>query len=146
MDMSFLNAVAALHAAKDNNYIDLPQEDVDFLGQNNLWMRGERTRAERSLAQVLYGALDVMGLPRFDLPAEFVAASIAKFVHPVNWQAAADFLSGGQFGAQLARNMNETPVTTRQLFTLVVWCANNPTIAASRTEAVKSALPSLDQE
>ena len=72
---------------------------------------------------VLFGALDVLGLPRFELPAEYIAAWIALLVSPVNYETACVWYHG----AQPVENLAETPeiapiaegITARQLFALV---------------------------
>ena len=34
---------------------------------------------------LLFQSLDELGLPRFTLPVEYVAAAIVAFVHPINY-------------------------------------------------------------
>lgn len=57
------------------------------------WMAGDRVAVRRVLDSLIYGTMDTMGLPHFELSAEYVAAHIVGYVHPVNMLAACVWLS-----------------------------------------------------
>ncbi len=56
------------------------------------WMAVDRQQVKMTLETIMYGSLDNMGLPRYELPAEFIAATICCLVHPVNYQKACAFV------------------------------------------------------
>lgn len=58
------------------------------------WIGGERAEVRRTLDSLIYASVDAAGLPRIDLPAEFVAAVLAIFVHPTNLMVACVFMEG----------------------------------------------------
>lgn len=58
------------------------------------WLGAERAAVRRTLDSLVYATVDCAGLPRIDLPAEYVAAVISVFVHPTNLMVACVFMEG----------------------------------------------------
>ena len=97
-------------------------ERLQLLMQNVSWTTSDRPAIRNILDAVLFGNLDTLGIPRFVLPAEYVAAAICKFVKPVNVMIAcswserhgsdADTMSIGAEDARLE------PVSASKLFAL----------------------------
>lgn len=90
------------------------------------WIASQRADIRASLETLCHSSTEVMGLPRFELPAEYVAAVIAVFVHPCNIAVACSWMEG-----RLPRAMDlhgrgdSTPqgmehLTASQLFAMVL--------------------------
>ena len=61
--------------------------NVDPLGlkvlrQPTMWLSSDRSTVRNTFDNMLFQSLDMLGLPRFILPVEYVAAAIVSFVHP----------------------------------------------------------------
>lgn len=56
------------------------------------WVAGDRIAVRRVMDTLIYGTMDTAGLPHFELSAEYVAAHIVGYVHPVNYMAACAWL------------------------------------------------------
>lgn len=72
---------------------DLPighvlEADLDKLMSDVPWINSERARVENTISDLVYGALDLQGLPRITVSAEHLAAIISFFVSPVNFMVA----------------------------------------------------------
>lgn len=68
--------------------------DMDYLRGSGLWAQDMRTKMRTTLDSLIYGTLDIAGLPRVDVPAELVAAIVASVVDPINWMTCAAWLEG----------------------------------------------------
>lgn len=89
-----------------------------FVGSGQ-WIAADRGRMSQVLSALLYGATDALGMPRFELPAEYVAAGIAVWVSGVNMSLACEWAPNSGEAAQLARSGFFEKPTTKQLFALV---------------------------
>lgn len=68
------------------------------------WTQRERNRMTVVLQSCLHGSVDSQGLPRFPLPAEYIAAGISIFVHAMNHHAACIYMASAPDAEDLARN------------------------------------------
>lgn len=64
--------------------IDCQPEDRELLISDVPWTALDRSRVQRAIEALVCGALDASGIPRFTLPAEFLAGAIAVAVAPIN--------------------------------------------------------------
>ena len=119
MELRFRNSVAALKALAAEGYVDISDEDVAFLNSERVWTASDRNRARRCIEAFSYGAIDLMGLPRFPLPAEFVAAVIVKHVHAINWQTSCVVMSGVEWAEDVGLE-RERPLKPETLFSHVL--------------------------
>ena len=96
-------------------------EDWKLVTGNRPWLGNERARVTRTLQALVHGAVDAVGHPRFDVPAEWICAVLAVFVAPTNAMSACVMMSGvlptTESAAQDQAVMDE--VTPRQLFALL---------------------------
>lgn len=88
------------------------------------WIGADRGRITNTLNALTFGVLDVVGLPRIEVPMEFNAAIIATFVHPGNMAIACRWLETGAPTADVIAGGTIEPVTANQLFALVCQLAN----------------------
>lgn len=125
---------------------NVDKERFELLMSPGPWTTIDRSDVRVAFDAILFGTLDSMGLPRFTLPCEYVAAAIAKFVSPVNvmtmcsWSehhgTSADDMSVAQSSTIIE------PVTARQLFAFVsmVLAASPGTVSSRYDCAVRNAL------
>lgn len=59
-------------------------DDYKLLTQSTPWTGIDRQRVSRTIQSVCYALLDVLGIPRFDVPAEYLGAVLSIFVHKSN--------------------------------------------------------------
>ena len=87
-----------------------------------------------------FGTLELIGLNRFDLPAEYVAAMIAMFVHPSNVMVACRWLdTGGTRTADAMGNpniasQNNEPIHASQIFALVIQILDNDDVIICKNQ------------
>lgn len=122
--MSFL---AQLGRSGHLDGLGLSRADFDRFIGSDPWLASDRNRMSAILHTMANSSLDAQGLPRFSLPAEYLAAVIAVFVHPVNVHASCVFAppsmsaqDAGRAGGVTAENC-----TSEQLFALVVQLFSN---------------------
>ncbi len=114
-DIRYATALASIKAISDASVIDLHPDDYAFLTQDKLWISRDRSRARRCIEAATYGALDMVGLPRFAVPAEFVAAAIAYFVKPQNLQLACVIMEGVEWSENIISGVDK-PLTASVIF------------------------------
>ena len=90
--------------------LGIPDNDVATLVGDRLWLGGERHTVRRVMDAVLYGALDALGLQRFELSAEYIAAWIALIVHPTNYEVACSWYHGAQSAEDLTSDPELVPI------------------------------------
>lgn len=124
MDTRFTTVMASIRLASTQGIIDLGADDFEFLASDQLWIATDRSRVRRCVEACVYGGLDMVGIPRLQAPAEFVAGAIINFVHPVNFMFACAVLEGAEFTDNVINGV-EAPLSSAQLFSLVVRCAGH---------------------
>jgi hypothetical protein len=118
-DIRYASAVAAIKLVQDSGFLDMREEDFEFLVQDKPWIGAERSRVRTVVEAATYGTLDYLGLPRMAVPCEFVAASIAYYVHPVNMMTACSMMDGCQWSDNIINGV-DLPVGASELFAHVV--------------------------
>lgn len=115
----YRNALAAIKMVGASAVLDLTEDDFNFLINDKLWIATDRTRARRCVEAAIYGALDYLSLPRFAVPAEYIAAAIAYYVKPVNIMFACLLMEGGEWSDCIINGV-ERSVSGRELFAHVL--------------------------
>lgn len=100
--------------------LGISRSDFDRLIGSEPWTFSDRNRMTVVLHTLINAGVDQMGLPRFDLPAEYIAAGICMFVHGVNVQAACVFAPPSLSAEDSGRMAKGATCSDRQLFALVV--------------------------
>jgi len=144
-DMRYAAAQAALRVLADEAQVDLNKDDIQFLKGPRLWLRSDRGRVRRCLEAYAYGGLDIIGLPRFPLPAEFVACAIALHVHPSNWMTACVVFSGVEWTENVVLNREE-PLSAEMLFAHVLRIGGGFTEDVDHVETRKRRLTAAQVE
>lgn len=114
-DVTYSQALASLKIVDGAGIVDLTDDDYNFLIGDKLWIAADRSRVRRVVEATVYGSLDLIGLPRFPAPAEFIAAAIAFYVHPKNIQYACSELSNAEWSLNIINGIDQ-PLSAQQLF------------------------------
>lgn len=107
------------------------------------WVGAERNDVRRTLDALIHCTIDCAGLPRIDVPAEFVAMVIAVFVHPVNLMTACVFLEGKHNWVEDIPTAEQDPiaalerVSASRLFSLVCEVLGDEDYSSVRTGVEK---------
>lgn len=120
-DVPYTSTLYALKLVASDGLLDLTKDDYAFLTSERLWIALDRARARKCIEAVVYGSLDALGLPRFAVPAEMVAASIVYFVHPSNLRFACLVMEGCQFSENIINGIDR-PLKASELFAHVLRC------------------------
>nr|QJB20213.1 MAG: external scaffolding protein [Microvirus sp.] len=99
--------------------IGVSQADFDALTGDLPLTASERNRAHNTLGALLNVSCDIIGAPRFTLPAEYVAAGIALFVAPINAQALCRVMERSPSAGEISVNQMHESCSAEQLFSLV---------------------------
>lgn len=131
--LSYETALATLkvidrYVAADFDTLGIREQDFELASGAKPYVRQDLPVVMRVLNALTFGSLEVMGMPKITVPAEYQAAIIAAFVAPANRMAACVWLSQErQTGAgaleMSARNQTTSqldPASADQLFALVV--------------------------
>lgn len=114
------------YLSADFNALGITPQDWGVLTQAQPWRRDQLNRVMRTLTAVNYGVLEVMNIPKIQVPAEFVACAIAATVHPGNQMVACQWhaferVTGVPVDDLAERNpAGYDPATPEQLFALVL--------------------------
>lgn len=131
-EVTYATALACCSMVEEINSLDLTVEDYEFLKGDRLWIATDRARVRRCVEAAVYGAIDIVGFPRFPAPAEFVAAVIAMYVHPINIQSACVVMEGCEFTENVINGV-ERPLRAAEIFAHVL------RVRAGRLELVGAA-------
>lgn len=117
-----MQALANGQAVGTLENLGLIAEDIKLVTGGTAWQNAERHRITKTLDALQYGTMDLIGLPRFTVPAEYVAAVIAMFVHPANIMVACRWMESGQnsvsFMGDPSSTTNTEAISAGQLFAL----------------------------
>lgn len=82
--------------------LGITQEQYNVCRGPGVWLREHRQEMRKVLDAFAVGALDLSGFPRFELPAEYLAAVIVVYVHPNNMMAACRTFENARPAQELA--------------------------------------------
>jgi len=122
-----MRMIANMGTAGHLESIGLSEDDFNKVTGKLPWLGTDRNRMTQALNTLLTTTLDVLGIPRHTLCAEYVAAGIALFVHPVNAHVACRFMENAPSAMALGRGADEAEIcSSKQLFALVVQLVADP--------------------
>ena len=106
--------------AVSDAYESLGVTEADFrlVTGSTPWVAMDRPRVVSVLDTLTHGVVDVIGLPRIEVPAEFRAAVLVIFVDGLNIAVACRWSESGPAAEELAEGGSLEPVTARELFSL----------------------------
>ena len=115
----YCTACAAIKLVQDEGLLDMTNEDFAFLTGFSPWVATDRARVRRVVEAAIYGTLDYLGMPRFAVSAEYVAAAISYYVHPVNIKTACMVMEGAEFTENIIQGV-ERPLRASEIFAHVL--------------------------
>lgn len=150
MNLSFTTAYALLknierYAPSDFDALGITPQQFQIVAQPVLWDRDQLLVVMRTITQMIYGSLTIMGLPKLVVPSEFIAAHIAALVAPENKIIACVWLSQerqtGHGALELAARGNTSatmdPTHADQLFALVSMLSDSDAASGARARYMK---------
>lgn len=113
----------------DFDVLGIPPENFDLLTQDDIWRVEHKLQVIRTFQAVVFGSLQIMGLPPIVVPTEYIAAVVATLVSPSNQKICCVWLSHERMNgtgapaitiaAQAQPPSQWDPHTADQLFALV---------------------------
>ena len=113
------SALASLKILGEQAVVDITKDDFDFITRSKLFLADVRGRVRQVLEGIAYGAVDIIGQPRFPLPAEYVAAVIAMFSHPANYTVCCNIMAGAEYTDNIVTGIQEE-IKAEQLFAMII--------------------------
>lgn len=115
------------YTPSDFGVLGITREQFEEVAQPQNWKREKMHVIMRALSSIMFGSLEIMGVPKVTVPAEFCAAIVATLVHPANRLIACVWLSqeriAGPGALDLAARHEQVQqfdqTTADQLFALV---------------------------
>lgn len=125
MELKYATAAGSMSLIASMDYeeifrgLGITPEEFKLLVGNAIWLGNDRAAVRKALDACLAGAMDLTGTPRFEMPAEYIAAAIVRFVAPVNVMKACAWMEN-QRPAEVIAGASSTPETVNpaQLFAL----------------------------
>lgn len=114
-----MQAVKKGGANADLAALGMTAAEIELLTSDNVWMGTDRQTVMRCLESTIFGTADVLGLPRIEISAEFLAAHIYMYVSPVNYMAACSW-SGRTASVDKSSSREFDPVTASELHAYLV--------------------------
>lgn len=96
----------------------LTQEEFNLVVLDVPWTASVRNRIQKVLLNLCHYTSDAMSLPRFQLPAEYIASVIALYVAPVNVMSACRVMERLIPAEALGRDDETDYCSAKQLFAL----------------------------
>lgn len=132
--MGFMTALKCVSLVQVSSITDLSEDDVEYLTADRLWLPSDRSRQRRCVEAIIYGAMDILAMPRFPAPVEYVAAAIMVYVHPINYQVACVVMEGCEFTEHVLNGVS-VPVKAQHMFALILRMAANDNYALKARDA-----------
>jgi len=132
-----INCMTLIKEGAVNDAFDalgLIPEDFDLVCSNIPYVGADRNRVTNLLRSLIWGTLDVIGLPRIEVPSEFIASVISVFVHPGNLAVACRWMEAGSAAEEIVAGGSLEPITATQLFALCCQLVPSAPVATARWE------------
>lgn len=130
---SAMGLVASMGKAGYLSNLGLTKDDFDKITGELPWIGSDRNRVTQAFNSLMFGTIDALGLPRFQIPAEWIAACITVFVSPVNTHAACRFFERSSSADSISRSSEFDDVTAEVLFSLCIQLHADVGSSAART-------------
>lgn len=122
--LSAVKLIARGSADVDLISLGISVEDLELTTIPRPWLGQEKHIVIRTLNALANGALDALGLPTFELPAEYYAGIIATVVDPVNIHAACSWINLSRSAEDIQNGSHGSSQTVSKLFSMVCQLAN----------------------
>lgn len=131
MSGNYETAVGAMHRIKSGSLgdslavIGIAQEEYLLLTTDAPWVVQDRAVVVRTLENLIHGTCDCAGIPRFEVPAEYVVAAIHVFVNPVNAMLICRWMEGSRTADDMiSEEGGIEPLEAKMMFALWVQLGN----------------------
>lgn len=133
MELKLETALGAMKIIRDNEIVEgigsfgIADSDMRLTLGNGVWIGQNRGRVVKCLSSLVWGTLDTMGAPRFEVPAEYIAAMIMMFVKPININTACSWMDNIHSADGIMNEETEKPlpIKAREIFALVITMYND---------------------
>ena len=140
MELKYATAKGSMTLLRSMDYEEIfkgcgiTPEEFKLLVGRSIWLGSDRASVRKSLDACLAGAMDLTGVPRIEMPAEYIAATIVVFVAPVNIMKACAWMEN-QRPAEAISGASSSPelVSSGQLFALCNRLIENDDLAVQQS-------------
>ncbi len=157
--VSYAVAVNCMRLIRDGGVNDafeslgIIPEDFDLVCRSVPWIGNDRLRVTTVINSLCHGTVDVCGLPRIEIPAEFIASVLSMFVSPGNLMIACRWMEAEKAAEDLAAGGSLEAVQAKKLFALCCQLVHEAPAATAQWEKrtgravrrVLEAVPSTEQ-
>lgn len=100
--------------------LGVSKEEMALVTGDSVWIGADRSSVRRVLDNLAAGVMDLVGVGRFEMPAEYIAAVIVNFVAPVNVMLACRWYESARSSEHLqgASTVGADVVRPERLFAL----------------------------
>ena len=132
MSLTYTTAIGAMklieRGSTTGDLAALGVSDADWAlttGENP-WCAADRHRVRATLDALTYGSMDLAGVPRFPVPAEYLAAILTVFVHSSNRMVASRWAERTETASELASHagLDAERCTAEQIYSLCIQLAS----------------------
>ena len=104
-----MKAIAKGAVTHEIDALGITEGDYKLVTSPSQWVATDRTRVRGVLDALAYGTCDLMGVPRFPLPAEYIAAVLTVFVSPMNVMVACRWMERHEVATTMAIGSGTEP-------------------------------------
>lgn len=120
-----MNRIKAGALGDSLSAIGISKEEYALAVSDSPWLAADRAPVVRVIENLIHGTCDCAGIPRFEVPAEFVAAVLSIFIAPVNGQLACRWMEGSRVASDMeAAEGSIEPLEAKHLFVLYLKLAS----------------------
>lgn len=118
--------------------LGISQKDFELATGAAPWLGTDRRRVRSVLDSLIFASVDLVGVNRFEVSAEYIAACLGVFVHPVNLMVACRFMEGASTAEAHSLDGVADPVTADQLHALVIRLHTSESADSARDQFEKT--------
>jgi len=105
-----MSMLAAGTASSNFSHMGMSDDDYDLFTGSGVWQRQDQGSIESISSNIITGVMDMVGIQRIEVSAEYIAAVIAMFVHPVNYFTACSWLARNYSNEDLASGNSQLSI------------------------------------
>lgn len=121
-------ALGAMSILRDNSLngdfsaFGISEKEYQLMSGPRPWVSTDRNTVKRVLDCMIWGIMDVIGVPRFQPPMEYVAAVVSTFVSGNNLMVACRWIEGGVMAEDVIGEhaIEATHVDAQKLFSFII--------------------------
>lgn len=112
---------------------EIDPQDMELVMSDVAWGKKDQHRVVATIEKLVHGSLDAVGLPKFIVPSEYLAAVICTVVAPTNFQVACRWLERGvSVSADAIEDGSMEPIQAQVLFCLCIDLYGNQATGKAR--------------